>query len=121
MLLFTAIGPISLSESQYANCFISLAAIGGLLLLYAIGVHLWRMWENVRSAKKIAVGDLHADFAVGVRLEDRPQSSGVIDEEREWDARMWSTDTLVEEHLDNWIESNDGTLELRTPPRAYIR
>ena len=78
------------------------------------------MWGNGRSAKEIAAGDVHASFAVGFRLEDRPQSTGVT-EERERDARRWSTDTLVEEHLADWIESNDGTLELRAPPRAYIR
>lgn len=100
---------------------ISLAAIGGPLLLCAVGLHFWRMWEYGRAAKHRVAGDVEAALAqIRVWREDRPQSAGVT-EEREREGRWWSAETLMEGRLADWIEANDGVSELRTPPRADIR
>ena len=121
VLLFIVIAPLSLSDSQKANSLISLAAIGGALLLCAVGLHFWRMWKYGRAAKDRVARDVEAALAqIGLWREDRPQSAGVT-EEREREGRWCSAETLMEGRFADWIEADDGVSELRTPPRAVIR
>ena len=122
MVLFTIIAPLPISESQRTNGFISLVVIGGLLLLCAVGVRLWRLWWCPREPRDIAAGNVneHGDTAVGAQVEGRPQSDGVTEEGTREGGR-WSGESLMEGRWADRIEPNDGELELRAPPRAYIR
>ena len=120
VVFLVVVAPPPFSNSQWAKCVTPVGAIGGLLLLSAIGVHLWRSRRGRSKTGDPAAGNPHGGIAAGVPVAGRPQSSGVA-EERETERRRSSGESFLEDPSTDWNEPNGWTVELRMPSRACIR